>query len=78
MKTNELLLANLTDKASEIIKKLDRSEVNTLVPNTKQLIKFDGISLDYSRQLVDQKILTTLAKLDQIKNFKKKVKGLYS
>ena len=72
MKTNELLLANLTERASEIIKKLDRVEVDTLVPNNEQLIKFDGISLDYSRQLIDQNILTTLTKLDQIKNFKKK------
>ena len=74
MKTNELLLADLTEKASEIIKKLKRYEVNTLVPNNEQLIKFEGISLDYSRQLIDQKILTSLTKLDQIKNFKKKIK----
>ena len=78
METNEVLLANLTEKASEIIKKLNRFEVNTLVPNNEQLIKFDGISLDYSRQLIDQNILTTLTKLDQIKNFKKKVRGLFS
>ena len=78
MKTNELLLADLTEKASEIIKKLKRHEVNTLVPNNEQLIKFEGISLDYSRQLIDQKILTNLTKLDQIKNFKKKIKGLFS
>ena len=74
MNTNELLLADLIKKASEIIKKLKRYEVNTLVPNNEQLIKFEGISLDYSRQLVDQKILTSLTKLDQIKNFKKKSK----
>ena len=72
MKTNDLLLADLTEKASEIIKKLKRYEVNSLVPNNEQLIKFEGISLDYSRQLIDQKILTSLTKLDQIKNFKKK------
>ena len=72
MKTNELLLADLARKASEIIKKLKRNEVNTLVPNNQQQIKFEGISLDYTRQLIEQKILTSLTKLDQIKNFKKK------
>ena len=77
MNTNDLLFADLIKKASEIIKKLKRYEVNTLVPKSEQLIKFEDISLDYSRQLVDQKILTSLTKLDQIKNFKKKVKGLF-
>ena len=77
MKTNELLLAELAEKASKIIKKLGRNQVNTLVPNNQQFIKFEGISLDYSRQLVEQKILTSLTKLDQIKNFKKKVKGIF-
>ena len=52
--------------------------MNTLVPKNEQLIKFEGISLDYSRQLIDQKILTSLTKLDQIKNFKKKVRSLFS
>ncbi len=77
MKTNELLLADLARKASEIIKKLKRNEVNTLVPNNQQQIKFEGISLDYTRQLIEQKILTSLTKLDQIKNFKKKLMGLF-
>ena len=72
MNTNDLLLADLTKKASEIIKKLKRHEVNSLVPNNEQLIRFEGISLDYSRQLINHKILTSLTKLDQIKNFKKK------
>lgn len=78
MNTNYLTLADLTEKASEIIKKLKRHEVNSLVPNNDQLIKFEGISLDYSRQLLDQKILTGLTKLDHIKNFKKKIRGLFS
>ena len=52
--------------------------MNSLVPKNEQLIKFEGISLDYSRQLIDQKILTSLTKLDQIKNFKKKSKDLFS
>ncbi len=78
MNTNDLLLADLIKKASEIMKKLKRDEVNTLVPKSEQLIKFEDISLDYSRQLVDQKILTSLTKLDQIKNFKRKVRSLFS
>ena len=78
MDTNDLLLADLIKKASEIIKKLKRYEVNSLVPNSEQLIKFEDISLDYSRQLIDQKILTSLTKLDQIKNFKRKVRSLFS
>ena len=78
MNTNELLLADLIKKASKIIKKLKRHEVNSLVPNSEQLIKFEDISLDYSRQLIDQKILTSLTKLDQIKNFKRKVRDLFS
>ena len=78
MNTNDLLLADLTKKASEIITKLKRHEVNSLVPNNEQLIRFEGISLDYSRQLINHKILTSLTKLDQIKNFKKEVAGLLS
>ena len=78
MNTNDLLLADLIKKASEIIKKLKRYEVNSLVPKSEQLIKFEDISLDYSRQLIDQKILTSLTKLDQIKNFKRKVRSLFS
>ena len=78
MNTNDLLLADLIKNASEIIKKLKRYEVNSLVPKSEQLIKFEGISLDYSRQLIDQKILTGLTKLDQIKNFKRKVRSLFS
>ncbi len=78
MNTNDLLLEDLTKKASEIIKKLKRHEMNSLVPNNEQLIKFEGISLDYSRQFIDQKILTNLTKLEQIKNFKKKVTSLFS
>ena len=78
MNTNDLLLADLTEKASEIIKKLKRYEGNSLVPNKEQLIKFEGISLDYSRQLINRNILTGLTKLDQIKNFKKKIRGLFS
>ena len=54
MNTNDLLHEDLTKKASEIIKKLKRYEVNSLVPNNKQLIKFEGISLDYSRQLINR------------------------
>ncbi|GIR50145.1 MAG: hypothetical protein CM15mP58_22420 [Burkholderiaceae bacterium] len=78
MNTNDLILADLTKKASETIKKLKRCEVNSLVPNNEQLVKFEGISLDYSRQLVNQKILTSLTKLDQIKNFRKKTRSLFS
>ncbi len=78
MNTNDLLLADLIKNASEIIKKLKRYEVNSLVPKSEQLIKFEGISLDYSRQLIDQKTLTSLTKLDQIKNFKRKVRSLFS
>ena len=78
MNTNDQTTADLAGKASEIIKKLKRYEVNSLVPNNEQLIKFEGISLDYSRQLVDQRILTSLTKLDQLKNFKEKVRSLFS
>ena len=77
MKTNELLLADLAEKGFRNNKKLKRNEVNSLVPNNEQLIKFEGISLDYSRQLIDQKILTSLTKLDQIKNFKKKIRAYF-
>ena len=77
MKTNELLLAELAEKASKIIEKFRRNEVNTLVPNNQQLIKYEGIYLDYSRQLVEKKILTSLTKLDQIKNLKKKIRDLF-
>ena len=52
--------------------------MNSLVPKNEQLIKFGGISLDYSRQFIDQKILTNLTKLEQIKNFKKKIRDLFS
>ena len=78
MKTDELLLEDLTEKASEIIQKLKRYEVNSLVPKNEQHIEFEGISLDYSRQFIDQKILTNLTKLEQIKNFKKKIRDLFS
>ena len=77
MKTDELLLAELAKEASKIIKKLRRKEVNMLAPKNQQLIKFEGISLDYSRQLLEQKILISLTKLNQIKNFKKKIINLF-
>ena len=76
MKTDELLLEDLTEKASEIIQKLKRYEVNSPVPKNEQHIEFEGISLDYSRQFIDRQILTNLTKLEQIKNFKKKNKRL--
>ena len=70
MKTDELLLADLADKASGIINKLKRDDTDRLIPNKEQLIDFDGISLDYSRELINRKILNSLTKLNQIKNAK--------
>ncbi len=78
MKTEEKLISDLSKKASHTVEKLKKHQIKTLVPNEKQCVDSDSITLDYSRQFINQEVINALTSIIGVKNLKEKVANLFS